>query len=196
MGGKKHKKTASLCYALVTLSWHNIHCNISFCLMGEAGKLMLTTIVRGGGRVTRIRDLDPLCVGILPLNCFVSFSGLTRMPIFSNSRPLPGRLGAHLAERLSCIHKHAHLQKALECRAVMYICEITAGCWLYSLHASVERLWLVASGSIEGAFEGHRCVELDQRDRLKLHRVTQRCHWERKYNHNLIADAKCSPVLC
>lgn len=152
MGGKKHKKTATLCYALVTLSWHNIHCNISFCLMGEAGKLMLTTIVRGGGRVTRIRDLDPLSVGILPLNCFVSFSGLTRMPIFSNSRPLPRRLGAHLAERLSCIHKHAHLRKALECRAVMYICEITAGCWLYSLHASVKRLWLIASGSIEGAF--------------------------------------------
>lgn len=148
----------------MALGWHNIHCNISSCLMGESGELMLTTIVRGGGRAMCIRDLDPLSAGILPLNCFVSFSGLTRMPIFSNSCPLPARLGAHLAQQLSCMHKHANLQKALKCSAVMYICKITAGYWLYSVRASFKGLWLIASGSADGGFTPqHCCVVLDQR---------------------------------
>lgn len=74
--------------------------------------LMLITI-GGGGGVTCIRDSDPLSVGIVPLNWFVSLSGLTSMPIYSNSRSLPRRLGTHLAkQRVAGLYTNTHTCKS------------------------------------------------------------------------------------
>lgn len=93
-------------------------------------------MVEVGGNVHQ--GSDPLSVGIMPLNWFVSFSGLTSMPIYSDSRSLPRRLGIHLAkQRVVFIHKHTQTgTPAKERCAVMYMCTVAADCWFYSLYAS------------------------------------------------------------
>lgn len=119
------------------INWHNIR-NFFFAWMGEKGMRLMLIMISGGDGVICIRDTDPLSVGIVPLNWFVSFSGLSRMPIYSNSRSLPGRLGTHLAkQRVEWMHKHTPA-KVLKWCAVMYKCTVTADCWFYSLYASTK----------------------------------------------------------
>lgn len=156
------EKNVLLCHAPVKISWHNI-CNI--CCDGRGGHEVDVDNDWWWWGVKCIRDSHPLSVGIVPLNWFVGLSGLTRRPIYSNSRSLPGRLGTHLAkQRVVRMHKHTPAKAHKWC-AVMYKCTVTADCWFYSLYASGKE-------ALTQCFRFHRMVLHQLRCVLSLTRET------------------------
>lgn len=129
--------------------------------------LMLIMI---SGEVMYTRD-----PAIMPINWFVSFSGLTRISIYSNSHSLPEWLCAYSTWPSIGWREHTHTQEHT------HTCTGSGRCTLW-MH-TVKKLWLT-------------------RLRFSVSAFSRKTDWkftewlagpsERKYNHILIADGVCS----